>query len=493
MKKAPDPFLLDCPGASHRVAFGLRWLVLIGSDTQALARARGRRLRATHAVVGGSPATMAGYGRLRAGWRGRLRDRMAGRAGKPPILAAAQLYALRFASGGHCLVPLPDGRHWLAAAQDGVVLSQADRIFTSRTEALQAQARLQEQRPALPEHDADAVWAVLMRAADPAARLATLPSRWASVPFALRLFLLCLGLSALAPPIWRATAPYRASSSAAIHAGRPELPERNAAHRAMLGTLAAHRPDEISRLLRSVGMLPIHVQGWALRRAQCDAGGGAWRCAAVYARATSLATNQQLYERLPAGWQVSFKPLDEATLAWRVASPSISLAQLVLPNALRVDTELVGALQRVRPAFASVMLAPAVVVPTSAHAAGAALAPAVVPTSSPASPSQPVSPSSPASQLPSRSAPGSPRTDKNSAPGSARVDGGAVLPQDVAHVLRRRALRLQGPLRSLALLPSALAPARWSRLVVDVKAQPKPNLVASTLVAELQGELYEQD
>ncbi|MGE8635393.1 MAG: hypothetical protein ACN6P8_17770, partial [Achromobacter piechaudii] len=300
-------------------------------------------------------------------------------------------------------------------------------------------------------------------------------------------FLLCLGLSALAPPIWRATAPYRASSGAAIHAGRPELPERNAAHRAMLGTLAAHRPDEVSRLLRSVGMLPIHVQGWALRRAQCDAGGGAWRCAAVYARATSLATNQQLYERLPAGWQVSFKPLDEATLAWRVASPSISLAQLVLPNALRVDTELVGALQRLRPAFASVMLAPAVVVPTSAHAAGAAVAPAVVPTSLPASPS------SPASQLPSRSAPGSPHTDRNSAPGSARADGGAVLPQDVAHVLRRRALRLQGPLRSLALLPSALAPARWSRLVVDVQAQPKPNLVASTLVAELQGELYEQD
>ncbi|KNY04632.1 hypothetical protein AKG08_26420 [Achromobacter piechaudii] len=394
---------------------------------------------------------------------------------------------MRFASGGHCLVPLPDGRHWLAAAQDGVVLSQADRIFTSRTEALQAQARLQEQRPALPEHDADAVWAVLMRAADPAARLAALPSRWASVPFALRLFLLCLGLSALAPPIWRATAPYRASSGAAIHAGRPELPERNAAHRAMLGTLAAHRPDEVSRLLRSVGMLPIHVQGWALRRAQCDAGRGGWRCAAVYARASSLATNQQLYERLPAGWQVSFKPLDEATLAWRVASPSISLAQLVLPNALRVDTELVGALQRLRPAFASVMLAPAVVVPTSAHAAGAALAPAVVSTSLPASPS------SPASQLPSRSAPGSPHTDRNSALGSARARGDAVLPQDVAHVLRRRALRLQGPLRSLALLPSALAPARWSRLVVDVQAQPKPNLVASTLVAELQGELYEQD
>jgi hypothetical protein len=34
---------------------------------------------------------------------------------------------------------------------------------------------------------------------------------------------------------------------------------------------------------------------------------------------------------------------------------------------------------------------------------------------------------------------------------------------------------------------------RWSRLTLDVQPQRQPSLVASTLVAELHGELYEQE
>lgn len=471
MKRAPDPLLLDCPGAGHRLAFGLRWLVLIGSDTQALARARGRRLRATHVVVGGSPATMAGYGRLRgmrrarAGewWRNRVAKHVDGHVGnraadaapgraarrpaRPFVLAAAQLYALRFPSGGHCVIALPDGRYWLVAAQDGVVLSQADRVFVSHDDALQAQARLQEQRPGLPAHDPDSIWACLISAVDSGARLAPLPSRWAGVPFALRLFLLCVAMAALAPPVWRSVVPYVLSHWAAAPAEDSAPPDPRSAHQAMLGALTAHGPNDVARLLRSVGLLPIQVQGWALRRAQCDAGEGVWRCAAVYARAHRFATNQRLYARLPAGWQVSFKPLDEATLAWRVASEPIPLTALALPSGLHVDTELVAALQRLQPAFASVSLASAVALPLSLS--------------------------------------------------NASVVGAQVSPSQTLPVLRRRALRLQGPLRSIGLIPTALTPAltpaRWSRLVVDVQAQAKPTLVASTLVAELQGDLYEQD
>ncbi|KAG1438049.1 hypothetical protein G6F55_014010 [Rhizopus delemar] len=106
-----------------------------------------------------------------------------------------------------------------------------------------------------------------------------------------------------------------------------------------------------------------------------------------------------------------------------------------------MDTELVAALQRLQPAFASVAVDPAVGLPL----------PPSLTTESPAFPA-PVPPN-----------------------------------------IRRRALRMAGPLRSFALLPGPLPAVRWSRLTLDVQPQRQPSLVASTLVAELHGELDEQE
>lgn len=439
MNRAPHFLLIECAGVDRQLAFGLRWLVLIGSDVSGLARARGRRLRATHVVVGGSPATVAGYGRARSTWRRGSLATTSRRGRTPNIQAAAQLYALLYPEGGLCLIPLPEGRYWLVAAQDGSVLSQADRLFDSHSEAMHARARLREQRPALHEHDADSVWAALSHAVEPGARLAPLPSRWAAMPLALRLFLICVGLSAVAPPLWHGL-------SARVFPRTPETHAQDAVdpvdpYLAMLEGTPAHAPAGLFGLLRAVGKLPVQVQGWALRHAQCDAGPWAWNCSARYARAHPLATNQSLHARLPEGWQVSFTPLEAATLSWRVAADAVPLARLTLPSALRVDTELVAALQRLQPAFASVALDPAVPMP------------------------------------PLQSLAAEPH-------GAVAVARPAV---------RRRALRLSGPLRSFALLPGLLPAVRWSRFVLDVQPQRQPSLVASTLVAELHGELYEQE
>lgn len=440
MNRAPKFLMLECPGAARRLAFGLRWLAVIGSDVQGLARARGRRLRATHYIVCGSPATMAGYGRALSP-RGRgPQHGLSRRRGSIPIQAAAQLYAVLYPAGGHCLVPLPDGRYWLAAAHDGTVLSQADRVFDSQGEALRAQSRLLEQRPDLVEHDAGAVWAALLQAVEPRAELTLLPSRWRELPLVLRLFLICVGLSAAAPLVWNRMSAQLASSEPPPSPRQADTPDTQASRVAMLEGVAAHARAELSTLLHGVGKLPIQVQGWALRHANCMAGDTGWECSAAYARAHSQATNQALHSKLPAGWRVSFKPLDEATLRWRTVSALIPLAALSLPSALRVDTEWVGALQQLQPAFAAVALEPAVAF----------------------------------------------------LPASAGLDAAHATPS--AHpAVRRRALRLHGPLRSLTLLPGPLATVRWSRLALRVQPQHRPTLAASTLVAELHGDLYEQD
>ncbi|OAE50292.1 hypothetical protein A7J67_14805 [Achromobacter xylosoxidans] len=427
------------------LAFGLRWFALIGSNVPKLARSRGRRLRATHYVVGGSPAMVAGYGRGRPGLRTARSWRRARSSGTVPPQSAAQLFALLYPEGGHSLVRLPDGRHWLVAAHGGAVLSQTDRVFDSRDDAQLEQRALLAQRPSLTEHSPDQVWAALAQAVESGAALTVLPSRWAELPAALRLFFACIGLAAVAPSLWNANVNTFARKPAAPPEPAAVRDPMADAYQAMLQGTTVHPAADLTRLLASVAALPVQVQGWALRRAHCDAAAQQWDCAAVYARAHPLATNHGLHALLPAGWHVSFKPLEQATLAWRVAAAPIRVVDMALPTSLHVDTRVAGGLQGLRPAFASVALSTAVPLMPRLPAAARAVA----------------SPADPA---------------------------GWATP-----LVRRRSLVLHGPLRSMALLPGPVPAARWSRLVVNVQSQPRPSLVASALVAELHGDLYEQE
>lgn len=431
------------------LAFGLRWFALIGSNIPKLARSRGRRLRATHYVVGGAPAMVAGFGRARPGLRRPKPSRRGQTADAAPFQSAGQLFAMLYPEGGHSLVRLPDGRHWFVAAHGGAVLSQTDRVFDSLDEALHEQRALLAQRPSLKEQAADQVWADLLRSVEPGAALIALPTRWAELPFALRLFLGCIGVAALAPTIWNAAVQPSFRKDAITPDPVPGPDPVIEAYQAMLSGTTVHPQAELARLLAGMGALPVHVQGWALRRAQCEAGPQQWNCSAVYARVHPLATNHGLYALVPAGWRVSFKPLEEATLAWHMASRPIPLADSTLPSSVYVDTQVAGGLQGLRPAFASVAL------------------------------------SAPTALLPRM-------------PLAARADASQVQAQaQAAHhglpIIRRRTLVLHGPLRSMALMPGPVSMARWSRLVIDVQPQPRPSLVASALVAELQGDIYEQE
>ncbi|MBO1016741.1 hypothetical protein IPU70_24500 [Achromobacter sp. SD115] len=422
------------------MAFGLRWFALIGSNIPALARSRGRRLRASHYVVGGAPAMVAGYGRMRPSWRGGSR---AARRGHGYIQAAAQLYALLYPDGGHSLIRLPSGGHWLVAAQRGTVLSQTDKIYATIDEALREQALLRAQRPALPAHEADEAWALLMQAADPAARLLVVSSRWAELPFAFRLFLACAGLAAVAPQLWNSLIVPWSGRERLAHADTQGPAPQPDPYQAQLQNTVVHAPAEVTRLLEGLGRLPIQMRGWALSRARCLAGEQAWNCSAVYVRVHPQAANDVLHALRPVGWQVSFQPLEEATLSWRMASSPIWLADLVLPTSLQIDTGLVAALQRMRAAFTSVVLAAALPLPLPAQSPSAA--------------------------------------------------GQAGVTYAARPALRSRAITLRGPLRSFALLDGVVTAAKWSRLSLDIQAQPRPSLVSSTLVAELQGEIYEQE
>ncbi|MBV7482366.1 type 4b pilus protein PilO2 [Bordetella sp. BOR01] len=426
----PDQLLLlDLDHGEGSLAFGLSWFALVGSHAPAMARARARRMRATHYVVGGQGAMAGGCARIAP----RLRR---------PVHAAAQVFARYHPDGtAACIAPLPDGRWWLAAAQDGAVLARADALYADAEQAAVALQGLAAQYPSLRQHDGRQTLKALMTSADAATLMQPVGSRWSRMPLPVRAFISLVAIALAVPVAWRAWQP-----SARVAAPVASVTAEEAWQQASLEFRRQHTMHalpELGRVLASLHRLPLNVQGWLLRDARCQPASRAWSCSAAYVRVQADATNTAFAQALPAGWQLRFQPLDAAELAWMVPGNSTLLADVALPDATHVDGVLASALQRARPAFTQLTLGPAASAPIAA-----------------------------------------PR-DPHGLPIAAPPDWPA---------LRQRAVALQGPLRSLSLLAdqSRLVVA-WSSVVLRLAAGRVPATAVSALTAELQGTLYEQD
>ncbi|OZI57923.1 type 4b pilus protein PilO2 [Bordetella genomosp. 1] len=333
------------------LVYGLHWCAVLGSHAPALARLRARQSGATHFITGGARVLSCGCLRLtradlqlaaRPGGAG------AGSAGRARILmSAAQAFAcLAQGQPRAGLAALPDGRWWLVAAQDGAVLSRADRIFDTRSEAADALQALLEQHPALRACDAEALSQQFSRCLVPAARMQVV-RRWHPVPLACAAFALLGGAWAVASPAWRADA---ATAHAARSAGRPPA------------VLAVAPPPRIQHgqtlpdALRGFGRLPLGVQGWRLEHARCtwQAMPAGWACRARYRRVAAEATSARLDRVRPKGWALGFPSLDDADLRWHVAGRPT----LAFDPAAGAGLGGLGVLQTHRPSLASLHVAP---------------------------------------------------------------------------------------------------------------------------------------
>ena len=365
---AASPVLLvDGPGPGQVFAFGVSWFALVGSHPQAMARARARRQRATHYVVGGQGAVAGGCASLAAGLRRR------------PVHAAAQAFAGLHPDGtAACIAQLPDGRWWLVATQDGAVLARADRLYGDAGQAAEALQALSAQHPSMRQCDGAAALAALLSGADNASLMTPVRSRWALLPLPVRAFAIVLAAALVAPPAWQAwRQPSRqpvAESDMSAEAAWAQAVEQFRRGRPV------HSVGELSRVLASLHRLPLDVRGWLLREARCQPG-QAWTCRATYARQGSGAANDDFAAAVPAGWGVHFRPLDTAEVSWTVAGDGASLATVMPPGAVRVERDLASVLQRARPAFNRITLGPAVAVeiPPPRDASGRVLSAPLMP------------------------------------------------------------------------------------------------------------------
>ncbi|MFA5521613.1 MAG: type 4b pilus protein PilO2 [Castellaniella sp.] len=413
------------------LAFGLDWHVVLADDLRREALRLATLHRASHFVVCGELMATVGLAHLRGEG-----------CGNAPLYSAAHLLAQRFPEGSRALVfALSTGQYWLVGVHEGAVMARTDRLFTSPEQTRQAVQGLRQAYPALALLDAGQCPSLheLVQADPGPARLVRLAPwrRWqpGSAQVA-GLGVACLAggllLGVFASSETRGADPAKAQTA------------QTAWHEQLQQTLAAHwihGPEGTRGLVDSLHALPVTLAGWQLTRAECHARRGHWDCVADYARTALGASNAGLLGRAPAGWQVSFVPLEQAQVRWRLDAAGDEATQAELADGRASERELFSHLQAIRPALGLVRFAPprALAVPAPLDKTGAPL----------------------------------------------------PMPADLPR-FHTRAASLRAPLRSLSLLLPHCRGFGWRSVVLSLSEAAGTGLRDSRFILTLEGSLYER-
>lgn len=405
------------------LAFGLDWIPLL--DDPEAARARARRLGASHRVVSGDPPAALGLARgLPAG---------------PACWSAADLLARRHPRGTvACVLPLESGVWHVLAAHEGVALARADRGYPDAALAGEAVEALRRAHPKLELLAAQAgpgAAGLLHALARQAAGCRPLePVRRRGLRLALLVLAAVLG-----------AAGWLRWTGGADAAAAPDPDARADWHAALARTLARrplHGESGTRTLLDALYRQPARLGGWSLHELRCQPrpDGALWQCVGEYRRQGRLADNRALLRSAPAGWRLDFPSLDVARAAWTLSLPGRRPEPDGLPRAGLLARDWASALQAVLPAFTVLRLD--------------AARPLAVP-----------------------------------APHDAQ--GREPPPPADFPALSVRALRVEGPLRSGALLAPLAAAVSWHKAALTLAPGARPGVRASRLILHLEGTVYE--
>lgn len=414
------------------LVFGMEWFPLLGSHPDAQARTLARRRRAAHRVVCSGGAAAVGL----------LRGGLPRKGGQRQCSAAAAFAALHPVGTVAAVLPFPGGRHWLVAVHEGAVMTHADQVFAGLSQLHDTLRVLREAHPGLVLHEENHPASGLLDALFETARergaliRAARPAGGsAAVVSAALIFAIGFLASGLGPSSWHG-------------AGRnePVLPVDAAAAwsdavAASARPHAVHGVAGLGALLDAVHEAPADLAGWRLIQIDCRPAKAHWSCRSRYRREGD-SDNLDFLAAAHPHWTVSFDPMEGAEAGWSAPMSALPLGAVALHRPQHNEAWLMSALQAMLPAFSELRLE----------------APQALPLSAP--------------------------LDEQRRP--------LPRPPEVAGY-RRRALRVQAPLRSLGLLLPETVHVSWERFQLQIAPVDSPTLRSSSLRVSLSGVLYEID
>ncbi|HLU78194.1 MAG TPA: hypothetical protein VKZ52_01345 [Burkholderiaceae bacterium] len=413
--------LLQYKGRS--LVVGMEWFPLLGDHPERQARALARRRGAAHWACTAGAAASAGVlaTRLRQGRGRQVGSAAAAFANVHPVGTVA------------AVVPLPGERIWLVAVHEGAVMARTDQLHEDPAAVHERLETLWQAHPGMvlldERRDPSGLLEALFQLDDAGVALR---HRRGSTSRGLLLTTVLLSLSAGLGRVLLAGEP-----------PRPHVTDPVAAWQAATSAATRGVPVQgaggLKSLLDGLMAQPVQLAGWSLGKVECEPGAVRWRCRSTWRREKG-GDNRSLEAAAPADWALSFDPLDGATATWEAPMPAVPLNVVTLRRATHNQTQLVSALQAMRPAFLQLKIE----------------APRPLPVTAP--------------------------LDADQRP-IARPRG--------VDVIQQRAVRLRAPLRSLTLLLPETRHMSWERVVMAVDRIDHPTLLNSALTLSMSGVLYE--
>ena len=423
------------------LVFGMHWSVVIGARPQVLAAKRARAAGATHFVCTGQRTSAVGLVAIerRTGWQ---------------YWSAAASFALQHASQPTAaIIRLPEAGFWLIATRNAAVLSRTDRVFDSYAQACEALSALVQDIPTLHlvSEDDDPHghgYRALLAEGEASPRLTFVAWRVRVVPKSIA-FGACvvLGVAGGVAVAWFHFGPRpnpaedtpRQLAQAESHAAAWRDARRLAALAAWQGG-ATFFP-----VLDRFRQLPVVLAGWVLAEADCRWRDAAWHCAATYGRQTVVATNAVFSAQYAALFNeqdaIAFLPFSQAQVRWTQAGETAPRDFSTLQSSAWIERNFSTRLQRYEPAFLRLSMG----------------------TSEPLLIPPPIDP----------------------------LTAQPLSLDPTAPVLRQRAIEIEGPLRSFALLDDIETAAAWQQITLRWSAGSPVAINQSPLHLVLKGEIRE--
>lgn len=417
--------------SSVSLVFGLEWFAVLGNTVNREVRRIARQHNATHAVHASEDAASVGVTTLPPGKRGGV------------LYSAAQLVAQRFTTGAVAMVvQLDHACWWLVAVHEGAVIARTDHIYTTHAEISALIGQLRQAYPALSVLDeengspsvSDLITSLSL---DAELRRVAYGNRILSRPSTWLVLVLILTFS-----LYKIFNIFDAASQEfAAYEVVPAVAWNTALRTAINGRWV-HGKAGTRDVLLSLYEQPVELAGWRLLHIDCVLRVPKWQCHADYTRHGADASNERFLGVALPEWTVNFTPLDQVRVQWSLPSTGLSLAHAELHTGRANERELFSRLQAIRSALALVSIDASKPLPVTAP------------------------------------------VDAN----GQTLARPAGLPE-----FRTRAVRIQAPLRSLALLLPYCEAMAWDRVMINLSPHIKPNLTHSRLNVTLQGLIYEKD
>ncbi|VCU69076.1 hypothetical protein PIGHUM_01136 [Pigmentiphaga humi] len=429
-----DYLLHRVDGDERMLILGMRWHTILGSRLDRRARKTARQMRATHYAHDGRSEAV-----------GVVRLGRADRRGARLLYSGALAFAAGHRHGVAALrARLPDGRIWVVAVQSGKVLTHSDRLYVSEQDAEQALADLVERYgDGLdvygPQDGETGDLSALLPADAQACGLRECGWALPALPKPLAVAALGCALALGGRAAWDG---YRSRQVAAVPAEPVDAASawRQSLDRA-LRNVRVHGSADRARLLAGLAELPAGIGGWRLASASCKrAAAQDWSCAARYDRQARQATNASFLEARPAGWQETWQPMDAVVAHFSLDAGGGPLDPAALRDRTWQDGHALSAVQRILPLLSG--------------AAVGEFAPLRIQ---------------------------APHDEQG-----RELERPAGMP-----ALFERALRLEGPLRSLLAVPEELdGQIEWRQVSLTIDDGAAPSLNRSRIMAGISGVLY---